>query len=86
MSRKITYLATLAEALAEHENVTESAISMRVFGKGDFFQKFRTGKRKSINVDGWFDAMHWFDENWPADLEWPSGIQRISRARLMRRA
>lgn len=80
MSRKITYLVALAETLAHHENVTESAISMRVFGKGDFFQKFRTGRRKSINVDGWFAAMHWFDENWPSDLEWPRGIQRISRA------
>lgn len=76
MSSKITYLVTLAESLAAHQNVTHSAISMRIFGKGDFFQKFFAGKRKSLNVDTWFKAMLWFSDNWPVDLEWPSDIPR----------
>lgn len=81
MSSKTTYLATLATlagVLAKHQGVTHSAISMRIFGKGDFFQKFFAGKRKSLSVDTWFKAMLWFHENWPIDLEWPSDITRPS--------
>lgn len=65
----------LVTALADQQGVTHYAISMRIFGKGDFFQNMiekgwdcrtRTAER----------VMRWFSDNWPSDLEWPSDIPR----------
>jgi len=73
-----TNLITLAETLAAHQGVTHSAISMRVFKKGDFFKKMielgydcrtRTAER----------LMQWFNDNWPdQELDWPNDVPRPS--------
>ena len=81
MSSKITYLVTLAEVMGEHIGVTHWALSMRIFGKGDFFHNFKSGARKGLDVNTWFRTMHWFDENWPSDLEWPAEIPRLNAAK-----
>lgn len=78
MSRNIDFLVHLAKCQAAHENVTHWAISMRIFGKGDFFDNFIKRRRKQCNVDAWFRVMYWFDRNWPEDLEWPADIPRLS--------
>ena len=68
-------IITLVEALSTHLGVTHFAISMRVFGKGDFFKNMiergydcrtRTSER----------LMFWFSDNWPDDLDWPDHIDR----------
>ncbi|NTT86893.1 hypothetical protein [Tabrizicola fusiformis] len=68
-------LLTLSEAMAAHQGVTHFAISMRLFGKGDFFKRLsRPGadcRTKTAAL-----ALEWFNQNWPADLEWPSSISR----------
>ena len=67
-------LIRLAKTLADHENVTHSAISMRIFGKGNYFSRLQDGTdpRNSTCVR----AFDWFSSNWPEDLEWPSDIPR----------
>lgn len=74
-----THLIDLVQALSAHEGVTHFAISMRIFGKGDFFRglidkgwdcRTRTAER----------VMTWFDTNWPTDLTWPAHIARPSAA------
>lgn len=67
-------LIRLATALAAHEGVTHWAISMRMFGKGDFFQKLQNGSDPRMST--YEKAMAQFDRIWAADLEWPSDIPR----------
>ena len=67
-------IVELAERLAAHQGVTHFAISMRIFGKGDFFKGLKGGRdcrtRTAVR------ALGWFTKNWPADLDWPSDIPR----------
>lgn len=67
----------LANELAAHENVTHWAISSRIFGKGNFFQKIMDGGDcYQSSADR---ASRWFAENWPDDLPWPDAIDRPAR-------
>ncbi|KAA2314530.1 hypothetical protein E0K93_09420 [Puniceibacterium sp. HSS470] len=66
---------TLAETLATHEGVTHFAISMRIFGKGDFFKNLKK-PRADCRMRTAARLITWFAENWPSDLEWPEGIPR----------
>lgn len=67
----------LAKELADFEGVTHWAISQRIFGRGDFFQKLMDGRdcyQATLEK-----AETWFGRNWPDDLAWPSDIERPSR-------
>lgn len=67
-------LITLVETFAAHAGITHWAVSMRIFGKGDFFSKLMGGSDCRTRTAR--RAIDWFSDNWPADLEWPAGIER----------
>lgn len=70
-------LLSLAETFADHEGITHWAVSMRVFGKGNFFNNLKEGRdcyQASLER-----AHRWFGENWPEDLAWPEDIMRPDR-------
>lgn len=67
---------TLAETYAAHAGVTHWAVSMRIFGKGDFFAKLMKGADCRTRTED--RVLSWFAGHWPADLEWPDGIERPS--------
>lgn len=70
-------LLTLQSHLCQHIDKTHWAISMRIFGKGDFFRKLlANGDCKTRTAD---KAMQWFSDNWPDDLAWPKDIARPAR-------
>lgn len=53
------------------------AISVRIFGKGDFFRGLMAGADcRTSTADR---AMQWFSDNWPDDLAWPKDIARPAR-------
>ena len=70
-----TQLTSLALILAAHEGNTHFAISMRIFGKGDFFHGLLT-KKRDCQTKTAERAFAWFDANWPEDLAWPDHIAR----------
>lgn len=74
-----THLIELAQTLANHQGVTHFAISMRIFGKGDFFHNLIT-KGWDCRTRTAERVMTWFDANWPVDLTWPKHIARPSAA------
>ena len=74
MSSAQKHLLTLASSLAAHQGVTHWAISMRIFGKGDFFRRLERGGNP--RSDTYERTLKDFAELWPADLEWPSDIPR----------
>ncbi|PHR92515.1 MAG: hypothetical protein COA78_33360 [Blastopirellula sp.] len=77
-------LLALAEALAAHQGVTHWAISSRIFGKGNFFEKLKEGRdcyQSSVER-----AHKWFGVNWPDDLQWPENIMRPDRQINLERA
>ncbi|MGR3823586.1 MAG: hypothetical protein ACU0A5_13535 [Salipiger marinus] len=76
MSSAQKNLLRLAADLAEHEGVTHWAISMRLFGKGDFFRNLEKGSHP--RSDTYERALALFSKAWPADLEWPKGVERPS--------
>jgi len=67
-------IVTLAERMAGHLGVTHFAISMRAFGKGDFFKRLMDGRDCQTKTA--LRALGWFSENWPKDLPWPAEIER----------
>jgi hypothetical protein len=74
------HILALMNALAAHHGVTHFAISMRAFGKGDFFKNLmRPGAdcrtRTAVRL------LQWFTDNWPDDLEWPSDIPRPPKSK-----
>lgn len=71
------HLVELARTLAAHEGVTHFAISMRIFGKGDFFHGVIT-KGRDCQTKTAERVLAWFDTHWPADLAWPKHIARKS--------
>lgn len=71
------HLIELAQTQAAHEGVTHFAISMRIFGKGDFFHGLIT-KDSDCRTRTAERVLKWFDTNWPADLAWPKHIARPS--------
>lgn len=76
MSIQKQQLLALSATLCEHDNVTHWAISMRLFGKGDFFHRIRKSKRAGFDPLTFEAAMSKFSKIWPEDLEWPSDIPR----------
>jgi len=74
MSSARTNLIRLATDLASHQGVTHWAISMRLFGKGDFFKRLHDGGHP--RSDTYEKALGHFSEFWPTDLEWPADIPR----------
>lgn len=69
-----TALINLATCLAQHQNVTHFAISMRASGKGDFFKRLMEGGDCRTTTAR--NLMNYFAVNWPEDLEWPEGVPR----------
>ncbi len=67
-------LLTLVRSLTAHEGVTHWAISMRLFGKGDFFSRLEKGANP--RTDTYEKALTKFSEAWPDDLEWPIATPR----------
>ncbi len=74
MSSARNSLLRLCEQLSRFENVTHWAISMRCFGKGDYFDRLMRGSHP--RTDTYERALQWFSDHWPEDLEWPRDIQR----------
>ena len=77
MSSARNILLRLAGHLAAHEGVTHWAISMRLFGKGDFFARLEKGGHP--RSDTYEKALGLFSQAWPKDLEWPADIPRPKR-------
>ena len=79
MSRAQKNLLTLSASIAQHEGVTHWAISMRIFGKGDYFSRLEKGMRpRSDTVEA---AEQWFSDHWPDDLVCPDGIPRPPKSK-----
>jgi hypothetical protein len=74
MSSAKQNLLRLSRDLAAHQGVTHWAISMRLFGKGDFFHRLENGGHP--RTDTYEKALGLFSQIWPADLEWPRDIER----------
>ncbi len=68
-------IITLAEVYAAHASITHWSVSMRIFGKGDFFHKL-INKGWDCRTRTAVRAKNWFSENWPDDLEWPEDVIR----------
>ncbi|SFI80581.1 hypothetical protein SAMN05216258_109239 [Albimonas pacifica] len=77
------HIVSLAERMAAHQGVTHFAISMRIFGKGDFFKGLIDGRDCRTKTAS--RALSWFALNWPNDLEWPREIPR-PKVKAVRRA
>ena len=73
-------LLQLAQTLAAHEGVGHFAISMRIFGKGDFFHNIIT-KGSDCRTRTAERVMQWFSDNWPDDLAWPRDIPRPAKTK-----
>jgi hypothetical protein len=69
-----TGILALLDALCAHLGKSHWAISMRIFGKGDFFHKLQTGSDCQTRTAG--RVLQWFADNWPEDLDWPKGVHR----------
>lgn len=78
MSSARQNLLRLAAYLAAHECVTHWAISMRLFGKGDFFSRLEKGTNP--RSDTYEKALALFSRAWAEDLEWPEDIPRPTSA------
>jgi hypothetical protein len=63
-----SHLVELAQTLAAHEGVGHFAISMRIFGKGDFFHRLLTNRKADCQTRTAVRALSWFDTNWPGCL------------------
>jgi len=79
MSKAREHLLRLAADLSAHDGVTHWAISMRLFGKGDFFHRLEKGTNPRSDV--YERALGLMSQCWPADLEWPRGVPRPSDQR-----
>lgn len=73
-----TNILTLQTQLSEHIKRSHWAVSMRIFGKGDFFKKLQAGGDCRTATAS--KALQWFSDNWPEDLAWPKDIARPSRS------
>ena len=74
-------LIELARVLASHQNVTHWAISMRLFGKGDFFKRLLDNENADVRTRTYKSALKKFADAWPRDLEWPADIPRPAAKR-----
>ncbi|WP_126975544.1 hypothetical protein [Frigidibacter oleivorans] len=78
MDQRTTFIL-LADTLAQHDGVTHFAISMRAFGKGDFFKGLKEGGDCRTATAA--RLMQWFSDHWPADLDWPRDIPRPQKTK-----
>lgn len=67
-------LLTLCNLLSGHLARSHWTISVRIFGKGDFFKGLLSGGGCTVRTAT--KAFQWFADNWPADLAWPREIPR----------
>jgi hypothetical protein len=74
-----TNILTLLRHLCEHLGKSHWAISMRIFAKGDFFQKLLAGGDCRTSTAE--RALQWFSDNWPDDLAWPRDIARPAKSK-----
>ncbi|WP_295080195.1 hypothetical protein [Tabrizicola sp.] len=78
MDQRVKIL-TLQSQLCEHIGRSHWAISVRIFGKGDFFRRLLNGADcRTSTADR---AMQWFADNWPDDLAWPKDISRPAKSK-----
>lgn len=78
MDQRVKIL-TLLGRMSEHLGKSHWAISMRIFGKGDFFKRLLDGADcRTSTADR---AMRWFGDNWPEDLEWPREVPRPAKTK-----
>lgn len=69
-----TTILTLLHQMCGHIGKTHWTISMRIFGKGDFFKGILSGGDCRTMTAA--RVIQWFADNWPADLAWPDHITR----------
>lgn len=81
MSTARDNILQLAHALAAHQGVTHWAISMRMEGKGDAFDRLMGESPRDMRTTTYERRMSWFADNWPADLPWPAGVPRPKRVK-----
>jgi hypothetical protein len=74
-----TIILTLLDQICAHLDKKHWTISMRIFGKGDFFQKMIAGGDCRTSTAE--RVMRWFDANWPEDLTWPTDIPRPPKSK-----
>lgn len=74
-------LITLVDAYSAHAGVGHFAVSMRIFGKGDFFHRLKINPKADCRTRTADRTLSWFDANWPDDLEWPAKVPRPSKAK-----
>jgi len=74
MSRTVSTILRLADAVESFENISHWAVSVRVFGKGDKILRLRQGGDLTTGLAE--RALERFSKTWPEDLEWPSDIPR----------
>lgn len=68
------HLIILADAYAQHLNVSHWRVAFLVRGDGQFFKRLRDGKGCTVKTA--VRTVQWFSDHWPSDLEWPAGIPR----------
>lgn len=81
MSLQINYILRLVALLEQHHDVSHWALSYRLTGRGDQFDKLRkgsdilSGRAERLLLD--------IEKSWPVDLEWPSDVPKPSKARRL---
>lgn len=70
-------LLTLSDTFARHAGITHWAVSMRLLGRGDFFQKLWLPNR-DLRMGTYERLLAAFSSCWPEDLEWPADVPRPS--------
>lgn len=70
-------LVRLAEAYAEHLQLTLSTVSTYARSDGKFFGRLKAGAGCTLKTAS--TVVQWFSDNWPEDLAWPKDIARPSR-------
>lgn len=72
-------LLTLCNLLCGHIDRRHWTISVRMFGKGDFFKGLLAGGGCTVRTAK--KAAQWFSDNWPDDLAWPRDIPRPAKTK-----
>lgn len=70
-SKDTALILALAEAYCAQTWSTPDSVSGRIFGKGGFFRRLRSGG-DCTTATAW-TAFTWFAENWPEGVAWPAG-------------
>lgn len=70
-------LVKLAEAYAEHQQLTLSTVSTYAAKDGKRLPHLKNGGGCTVRTAG--AILQWFSDNWPEDLAWPKDIARPAR-------